>query len=103
MTNWITGFPAAEQGLWDDTVKPLAGKGGAQFRDFAALCANVGGARIVVCVNGFTDTTNWSCSTPSLADSALSAPPTRNTTATANLPTLCSERWKAGAEPSSHV
>ncbi len=33
-------------------------KGGAQFGDFAALCANVGGAKIVVCVNGFTDTTN---------------------------------------------
>jgi len=58
MTNWIPEFPAAEQSLLNDTVKPSGGKGGAQFNDFAALCANVGGARIVVCINGFTDTTN---------------------------------------------
>ena len=36
----------------------LPGKGGALFSDFAAMCANVGGAKIVVCINGFTDTTN---------------------------------------------
>jgi hypothetical protein len=39
-------------------VKLLPGKGGAQFSDFAAMCANVGGARIVVCINAYTDTTN---------------------------------------------
>jgi hypothetical protein len=58
ITDWISEFPAAEQTLLDDTVKPLTGKGGALLSDFAAMCANVGGAKIVVCVNGFTDTTN---------------------------------------------
>jgi hypothetical protein len=58
VTNWIANFPAAEQSLLDDTIKPATGKGGAQFSDFAAMCASVGGAKIVVCVNGFTDTTN---------------------------------------------
>jgi hypothetical protein len=58
MTNWIPQFPPAETNLLNDTVKLLPGKGGALFSDFAAMCANVGGARIVVCINGFTDTTN---------------------------------------------
>ena len=58
ITNWIAAFPQAETNLLNDTVKPLGGKGGAQFSDFAAMCANVGGAKIVVCINGFTDTTN---------------------------------------------
>jgi hypothetical protein len=38
------------------TLILLPGKGGAQCTDFAAMCANVGGAKIVVCVNGFSDT-----------------------------------------------
>jgi hypothetical protein len=58
MTNWFSQFPMGEQNLLNDTTIPLTGKGGAQFTDFAALCANVGGAKIVVCINGFTDTTN---------------------------------------------
>jgi len=58
MTNWIPEFPQAEQNLLNDTVEILPGKGGALFSDFAAMCANVGGAKIVVCINGFTDTTN---------------------------------------------
>jgi alpha-L-arabinofuranosidase len=69
MTNWISKFPEAEQALLNDTVKPLGGKGGALFSDFAAMCANVGGARIVVCINGFTDTTN---SAGAFAEYALS-------------------------------
>jgi hypothetical protein len=58
MTNVISEFPQAEQNLLNDTVEILPGKGGALFSDFAAMCANVGGAKIVVCINGFTDTTN---------------------------------------------
>jgi hypothetical protein len=58
MTNVIAKFPPAETNLLNDTVKILPGKGGALFSDFAAMCANVGGAKIVVCINGFTDTTN---------------------------------------------
>jgi hypothetical protein len=58
MTNVISEFPPAETNLLNDTVKLLPGKGGALFSDFAAMCANVGGAKIVVTINGFTDTTN---------------------------------------------
>jgi hypothetical protein len=36
----------------------IAGKGGAFFSDFSAMAANVGGAKIVVDVNAFTDTAN---------------------------------------------
>jgi hypothetical protein len=55
LTNWIYEFPASETNLLWPTVKLAAGKGGAKFGDFAALCAAVGGARIVVTVNAFTD------------------------------------------------
>jgi len=58
MTNWISEFPPAETNLLNDTVKVLPGKGGALFSDFAAMCANVGGAKIVVCINAYTDTAN---------------------------------------------
>ncbi len=58
MTNVISEFPTAEQALLNDTVELLPGKGGALFSDFAAMCANVGGAKIVVTINGYTDTTN---------------------------------------------
>ncbi len=34
----------------------VAGKGGAPFKDFAALAANMGGAKIIVSVNAYTDT-----------------------------------------------
>src|SRR5271165_1985932 len=36
--------------------KIVAGKGGSSFSDFAALAANVGGAKIIVSVNAYTDT-----------------------------------------------
>lgn len=40
------------------TYNALLGKGGAQFTNFARMAANLGGAKIIVCVNAFTDTTN---------------------------------------------
>jgi hypothetical protein len=40
--------------LCQDTYLPLLGKGGLWFTNFASLAANVGGAKIIVCVNGFT-------------------------------------------------
>jgi hypothetical protein len=36
-------------------LNALAGKGGAWFTNFARLAANLGGAKVIVCVNGFTD------------------------------------------------
>ena len=68
MTNMISKFPPAETNLLNSTVEILPGKGGALFSDFAAMCANVGGAKIVVCINGFTDNTN---SAAAFADYAL--------------------------------
>lgn len=56
LTNWISRFPAAETNLLWPTVKLATGKGGAKFGDFAAMCAAVGGARMVVTINAFTDT-----------------------------------------------
>jgi hypothetical protein len=56
VTNWTFGFPQFEQNILSSTLILLPGKGGLQFTDFAAMCANVGGAKIVVCVNGYTDT-----------------------------------------------
>jgi alpha-L-arabinofuranosidase len=55
LTNWIGGFPAQETNLLWPTVKLATGKGGAKFGDFAAMCASVGGAKIVVTINAFTD------------------------------------------------
>lgn len=57
-TDWFADFPEQEQVLLNDTTVLCPGKGGAQFTDFAAMCANVGGARIVVTINAFTDDTN---------------------------------------------
>ena len=34
----------------------VAGKGGASFSDFAAMASNVGGAKIIVSINAYTDT-----------------------------------------------
>jgi hypothetical protein len=67
--DWLTGqmVPAWVDGLATNpgpqtacagALPKMAGKGGALFRDFAALTASVGGAKIVVDVNAFTDTTN---------------------------------------------
>ncbi|SPE54175.1 conserved exported hypothetical protein [Verrucomicrobia bacterium] len=54
--SWIAAFPAPEQSLLDATIKTTAAKGGVLFSDFASMCANVGGAKKVVTINGFTDT-----------------------------------------------
>ena len=40
------------------TYEPLIGKGGAMFTNFASMAANLGGARIIVTINGFTDNSN---------------------------------------------
>lgn len=40
--------------LCQDTYLPLIGKGGLWFTNFSSLAANLGGAKIIVCVNGFT-------------------------------------------------
>jgi len=57
---WIDEIGAkgdlAASNLCQDTYRALIGKGGAMFTNFASMAANVGGASIVVCVNGFTDT-----------------------------------------------
>jgi hypothetical protein len=55
VTNWISEFPTAEQSLLNDTIATTIGKGGVRFPDFAALCQSVGGAKMVVTINGFTD------------------------------------------------
>lgn len=61
-TNWLNVIGAhgdtTPSNSCQFTYLPLLGKGGAQFTNFASLAANVGGARIIVCVNCFTDTTN---------------------------------------------
>lgn len=61
-TNWVN-VVTAEEGpnnaagsLTAGTVLPLEGKGGAWFTNFAAMAANLGGAKIIVCINAFTDT-----------------------------------------------
>jgi hypothetical protein len=55
LTNWFTNFPAWETNLLWPAAKLGNGKGGVKFTDFAALCRNVGGAKIVVTINGYTD------------------------------------------------
>jgi hypothetical protein len=55
VTSWIGQFPAAEQSLLNATIKLATGKGGVLLSDFAAMCANVGGAKMVVTINGFSD------------------------------------------------
>ena len=55
LTNWIPNFPSWETNLLWPAAILGNGKGGLQFSDFAALCQNVGGAKIVVTINGFTD------------------------------------------------
>ncbi|HWX19631.1 MAG TPA: hypothetical protein VN578_06965 [Candidatus Binatia bacterium] len=61
-TNWMNVIGAHGDSTASNscqfTYLPLLGKGGAQFTNFASLAANVGGARIIVCVNCFTDTNN---------------------------------------------
>jgi hypothetical protein len=61
-TNWMNVIGAHGQTTASNSCRftylPLLGKGGAQFTNFASMAANAGGARIIVCVNCFTDTTN---------------------------------------------
>ena len=58
LTNWFANFPSWETNLLWPAAKLGNGKGGVKFSDFAALCQNVGGAKIVVTINGFTDSAN---------------------------------------------
>jgi hypothetical protein len=61
-TNWVNEIGMKEgpgnnaSNLTFVTYNALLGKGGSQFTNFARLAANLGGASIIVCVNGFTDT-----------------------------------------------
>jgi len=41
-----------------NTLSIVAGKGGSRFSDYAAMAARIGGAKIIVSVNAYTDTTN---------------------------------------------
>ncbi len=59
-TNWVNkiqtnGNPTIAT-LTQNTYLSLKGKGGAWLTNFASLAGNLGGAKIIVCVNGFTDT-----------------------------------------------
>jgi len=60
-TNWMNQIGMQEgpnsnaSNLCSYTYNALLGKGGAWFTNFASLAANLGGARIIVCVNGFTE------------------------------------------------
>ncbi len=60
-TNWINTIGLNGDGSASNsctyTLLPLMGKGGAPFTNFASMTANVG-AKIIVCLNCFTDTTN---------------------------------------------
>ncbi len=60
---------AVVSNLCQVTYNALLGKGGAKFSDFAGLAAGLGGAKIIVCINGFTDT---AASAGALAQYALS-------------------------------
>ncbi|SPE58941.1 conserved exported hypothetical protein [Verrucomicrobia bacterium] len=59
-TNWINVILSKQEtsaaNSCQFTYLPLLGKNGAQFTNFASLCRNVGGAKIIVVINAFTDT-----------------------------------------------
>jgi hypothetical protein len=61
-TNWVNtiglmqGPNSNASNLTAGTVLALQGKGGVWFTNFASLADNLGGAKIIVCINGFTDT-----------------------------------------------
>ena len=61
-TNWVNtvglrqGPNSSASNLCAGTLQALRGKGGVWFTNFATLAANLGGAKIIVCINGFTDT-----------------------------------------------
>jgi hypothetical protein len=60
--SWVnqlgTNGDTTASNLTQVTYEALLGKGGAWFTNFASMAANMGGARIIVCVNAFTDSTN---------------------------------------------
>jgi hypothetical protein len=59
-TNWVnviyTNGETSSGNSCSYTIQTLQGKGGAQFTNFVSLCRNVGGAKIIVVLNCFTDT-----------------------------------------------
>ena len=62
LTNWINVISSYGETSAANSCQtaylPALGKGGLQFTNFAGLAQNVGGAKIIVCLNCFTDTTN---------------------------------------------
>lgn len=62
VASWIDELNASNDAfagtLCQYTYEPLIGKGGAMFTNFASMAANLGGARIIVTINGFTDSSN---------------------------------------------
>ena len=57
---WINALSknSYQSNIMENALPIVAGKGGSLFSDFAAMAAKVGGAKIVVSVNAYTDTTN---------------------------------------------
>ena len=61
-SNWVQAIGARQgpnnnaSNLCSGTYNALLGKGGAMFTNFANMAVRLGGARIIVCINGFTDT-----------------------------------------------
>ena len=62
LTNWVNVISSNGETSAANSCQtaylPALGKGGLQFTNFARLAQNVGGAKIIVCLNCFTDTTN---------------------------------------------
>ncbi|HUD48001.1 MAG TPA: hypothetical protein VMR33_14295 [Candidatus Baltobacteraceae bacterium] len=60
LTNWISDLTASNATSAAESCQtaylPLLGKGGLPFTNFSSLAQNVGGSKIIVCLNGFTDT-----------------------------------------------
>ena len=56
VSDWVNRFDQSWRSALQPLVPLVAGKGGMHFADFATLANRVGGARIIVCVNAFTDT-----------------------------------------------
>src|SRR5579863_181972 len=47
-----------QSNILENALSIVNGKGGSRFSDFAAMAAGMGGAKIIVAVNAYTDTTN---------------------------------------------
>jgi hypothetical protein len=60
LTNWISDLTASNATAAAQSCQtaylPLLGKGGLPFTNFSSLAQNVGGSKIIVCLNAFTDT-----------------------------------------------